>query len=170
MTPILLLLQLCFFYSFASSRDFAPCLVSCHKWRNYGHTRQSKIWLHLARVACMLEKRSGRNIHTQRNIPNIPNETYRKRLSHSAVKDFPVYPTICLTTRSTKAQHVYMHTCIHTCTTAHAYLHTHVHAYTTAQHTCMHTYMHTYIHIHMQHTCMHTQIHVSATRQTTDYV
>jgi hypothetical protein len=127
--------------------------------------RQSKNWLHLARVVCILEKHSERNIHTLRNIPNIPKETYRKRLSHSAVPDFPVYPTICLSARSTKAHHAYMHTHMHDSACINAYTHTrqrNIHACT---HTCMHTYMHAHVHActhtytHNIHTHMHGHIH-----------
>jgi hypothetical protein len=127
----------------------------------------TKNWLHLGRVACILEKHSERNIHTQRNISNIPNEKNRKRLSHSAVPDFPVYITISLTARSMKVQHSYMHTHMHHSTYIHAYTHTRIHDTATYLHTCIQTFMHTYIHTHIHdsnsaahiHTKRHTHIH-----------
>jgi hypothetical protein len=125
----------------------------------------AKNWLHLGRVACILEKHSEQNIHTQRNIQNIPNETNRKRLSHSAVPDSPVYTTTSLTARSMKAQHSYMHTHMHDSACIRAYTHTRIQDTETYLHTCIQTYMHTYIHTYTHtrqqlgstHTCIHTK-------------
>jgi hypothetical protein len=65
-------------------------------------------------------------LYAQRNIPNIPNETNRKRLSYSAVP-FLVYTTISLTARSMKAQHAYMHTHTYNSAYIHAYTHARIH-------------------------------------------
>jgi hypothetical protein len=137
MTPILLLLQFSFFYSFCS----LPSELSQMKQLHSHATNQKQV------ASCSRRlhfRKTYPTKHTKHTLPNILKTTFTQCRTR-----FPVYPTICLIERSTKVQHAYMHTHMHNSTCINTYTHTrqcNIHAYMHT-HICIHTYMHTHIHI-----------------------